>query len=215
MMQAEKNADAERWSFCYRLAMGLSAILFHTLIPITYHGLENCELDAPFILVSNHNSMFDPLAIGYPFKRHMIRFLGKKELEKVWLLKVIFRNMKMIAVDRHNMDMAAMRQCLKVLKDGNSLGIFPEGTRHKTGVMQQLESGTAMIALRSKAPVVPAYIDDKIRLFHRLNVYFGKPVDFGEMMQKSVDKDTCQAALDKITQTYDAMTNEHPTKYVK
>ena len=57
----------------------------------------------------------------------------------------------MIDVDRHNMDMAALRACLKTLREGHPLGVFPEGTRHKEGVMEHMESGIAMIALRSGA----------------------------------------------------------------
>ncbi len=64
-------------------------------------------------------------------------------------------HLHMIPVDRHHSDMEAMRACLRVTKAGGVLGIFPEGTRHKEGIMEHIESGVALIALRSGVPLIP------------------------------------------------------------
>lgn len=205
----------EKFSGCYDLAMKLSAFLFHTIMPVKYHDLENAALDAPYVLISNHNSLFDPMVVGYPVKRYQIRFLGKKELEKVGVLKAMFKNLKMISVDRHNMDMSAMRACLKVLKEGHILGIFPEGTRHKHGLMEELESGTAMIALRSGVKVIPAYMTGKAHFFRKMDVYFGEPIDLSDLIAKGIDKETCQEALDRFTQVYRDMAKIHPNHHLK
>ena len=164
---APASAPKEPFTFTYRLARGVSWLLFHTLFPVRYHAAERIQLDAPFILIANHQSMMDPLVAAWKCKRYQIRFMGKKELAASPFLKALFQSMRMIAVDRHNMDMAAVRACLKALKEGHPLGIFPEGTRHKEGVMRDLESGVAMIALRGGAPLLPAYITAPPRLFRR------------------------------------------------
>lgn len=142
----------------YRAARVVAAFLLTCLSPVTYHHLERAQLDAPYILISNHNSLMDPLLVAWKCYRYQIRFLGKKELVKNPLLRWLFQKLLMIDVDRHNMDMAALRACLKTLREGHPLGVFPEGTRHKEGVMEHMESGIAMIALRSGARLLPAYI---------------------------------------------------------
>lgn len=110
---------------------GVAWLLCKILMPVTYHGLENVQCDAPYILISNHNSMVDPILIAWGCFRYQIHFLGKKELESVPILRWLFNKLDMIPVDRHNMDMHAVRACLKTLKEGHVLGIFPEGTRTK------------------------------------------------------------------------------------
>lgn len=71
----------------------------------------------------------DPILIAWGCFRYQIHFLGKKELESVPILRWLFNKLDMIPVDRHNMDMHAVRACLKTLKEGHVLGIFPEGTQ--------------------------------------------------------------------------------------
>ena len=129
--QAKKR---EPLTLFYRVAMWVSTFLFHVLYPVRYHDIENAQIDAPYILVGNHSHFLDPLLVGWKINRYQIRYLGKKELIKHPLMKGLYRNMLMIPVDRHNMDMGALRACLKTLKEGHVLGIFPEGTRYKKNI---------------------------------------------------------------------------------
>ena len=178
-------------------------------MPVTYHHLERVQLDAPYILVGNHSHMFDPMLIGYPVFRYAVRFLGKKELMNNAILKAICERVGMIPVDRHNMDMGAIRTSLKTLKEGHVLGIFPEGTRHKEGVMQDMESGAAMIALRSGCKMLPAYISSKPALFKRTHVYFGDPIRVTEIAAKGINKDSCEELSRRIAQAYRELVSEH------
>lgn len=115
----------------------------------------------------------------------------------------------MIDVDRHNMDMAALRACLKTLREGHSLGVFPEGTRHKEGVMEHMESGIAMIALRSGARILPAYIAGKPGLFRRTHVYYGLPFSVKDIAARGVNREACQEVMERIQQVYAALEKEH------
>lgn len=206
---------SEKFTWLYNFAFGLFRFLFRTIVPVKVHGLENTLMDAPYILISNHNSLFDPLTIGAPIRRYQVRFLGKKELEKNPILKKAFQACRMIPVDRHNMDMAAVRSCLKVLKDKKVLGVFPEGTRHKEGVMQDLESGIAMIALRGKAPLLPAYMTGKLRLFRTTHLYYGQPISVSELAAKGINKENCDELLETIRKTYRDMVQQHEKVYGK
>ena len=89
------------------------------------------------------------------------------------------------------------------------LGIFPEGTRHKKGVMEDLESGIAMIALRSKAPLVPAYMSAKPRLFRRIHLYYGVPIQTAALAEKGINKETCDELLENIRQCYRDMAQKY------
>ena len=187
-------------------ARGVFHVLFRTLFPVKYHHLERVQLDAPYILLGNHSHMFDPMLIGLPVYRYHVRFMGKKELTKNPILKWITQKILMIPVDRHNMDMNAIRQSLKTLKEGHVLGIFPEGTRYKDGVMQDMEGGVALLALRSGCRLLPAYIASKPRFLRTTHVYFGDPVSVRDI--KGVGKESCDEVLRRITTAYEALVKE-------
>ena len=89
---------------------------------------------------------------------------------------------------------------------GGVLGIFPEGTRHKEGIMEHVESGVALIALRSGVPMIPLYIGGKPRLFRRLDVRVGDPIAMDDLRERGVNRDTCEELLARITETYRALT---------
>ncbi len=199
----------ERFTFTYRLAMAFSAFVFNTLLPVRYHGLENADLDAPFILIGNHNHMLDPFAVGWKVKRYQIRYLGKRELIRNPLMKALYLNTLMIPVGRHDTDMGALRACLKTLKENHVLGIFPEGTRYKKTLMEEMESGVAMIALRGGVPLLPAYLTGKMRLFRRTDCYYGKPFSVAEIAAKGINRETCEEVLSLITALYRDMALAH------
>ena len=193
----------------YKFVRGVFGVLFKTVLPVTFHHLERVQLDAPYILVGNHSHMFDPMLIGYPVYRYSIRFMGKKELMNNFFLRWVLKGVEAIPVDRHNMDMGAIRASLKTLKEGKVLGIFPEGTRHKEGVMQDMESGAAMIALRSGCRMLPAFISQKPRLFSRTHVYFGDPIPVKDIAAKGINKEACDELSERIAAAYRALVAEH------
>ena len=117
--------------------------------------------------------------------------------------------MHMIPVDRGNSDMAALRTCMKTLRDGGVLGIFPEGTRHKQGVMEELESGTALIALRSNVPVIPMLITPKFRFFRRMHLYVGTPIEYQDLRAEGINSATCNALCTRITERYRDMVKQY------
>ena len=149
------------------------------------------------------------MLVAVPVYRYHIRFLGKKELMKNLILKWLVEQLLFIPVDRHNMDMSAIRNCLKALKEGHVLGIFPEGTRHKQGVMQDMESGVAMLALRSGVRMLPAYITAKPALFRTVHVYYGDPISVKDIAGRGINKEACDAVLARISESYAALVEEH------
>ena len=106
-----------------------------------------------------------------------------------------------------------MPQCMQTLKEGHILGIFPEGTRHQPEMMQEVESGTAIIALRARVPLLPVYIDGKIRPFHITHIYYGKPMELDDLYAQGVNNDTAHQLCQRIHDVFYAMRDEvHASK---
>ena len=205
MSEEQKQAPQQKTTGWYRFARIVGTILTHTVCPVRYHGVEQVAREGAYILIANHSSWIDPVILSVAVKKRDVTFLGKKELTGNKLVKSALTGMHMIIVDRHNADMKAMRECIGALRKGEILGIFPEGTRHHEGVMEQLESGTALIALRSGVPMVPALIASKPRLFHVTHVYFGDPIDYADLRAEGVSNETGAKLMERIRGTYRGM----------
>ncbi|HPF87977.1 MAG TPA: lysophospholipid acyltransferase family protein [Candidatus Limiplasma sp.] len=205
----QTQTKPQRKSHWYSFVVVLATIVFHTIMPVKYCHREYTKLDAPYILIGNHTSMLDPVIIACGIRKLQVRFMGKAELTKNPLLRFFFKHLRMIPVNRFNTDMKAMRSSLKVLKDGHVLGIFPEGTRYKQGIMEDMEGGTAMIALQSGVPILPAYIQGKVRPFHRIRCIYGEPFTISDLKAKGVNKETAAEVLQRISEIYRKMVQEN------
>lgn len=198
----------------YTVARIIFGFLFHTIFPLRFHNAQIVEeMQPPYIIMANHRSFADPMALAIKVKRYEIRFIGKRELAHGRLKSWLFSGLHMILVSRHATDMAAMRQCIQTLKEGHILGIFPEGTRHQPEMMQEVESGTAIIALRARVPLLPVYIDGKIRPFHITHIYYGKPMELDDLYAQGVNNDTAHQLCQRIHDVFYAMRDEvHASK---
>ena len=210
---AETAPKRERTAL-YTLARIIFGFLFHTIFPLRFHNAQIVEeMQPPYIIMANHRSFADPMALAIKVKKYEIRFIGKRELAHGRLKSWLFSGLHMILVSRHATDMAAMRQCMQTLKDGHILGIFPEGTRHQPEMMQEVESGTAIIALRARVPLLPVYIDGKIRPFHITHIYYGKPMELDDLYAQGVNNDTAHQLCQRIHDVFYAMRDEvHASK---
>ena len=203
--QPRKRKPAAQHSGWYGFLRVLMTLLTHTVAPVKYYGLENIPAQGPCIYIANHKSMMDPLVVAYPVKNYDITFMGKKELVHTAIGYHVLTDMHMIIVDRHNSDMEAMRTCTQAIRAGESLGIFPEGTRHHQGLMDELESGAGLITLRANVPLIPFYVTPKFHFFHRTRCYIGRPIDYSDLREQGINKDTCAQLLQRITDTYAEM----------
>lgn len=197
-----ENNKTKKRNKAYAFVQFLANVLSHTIMPVTFHNREQLNMDAPYILIANHQSMLDPLYISYACKKHEIRWLGKKEIAKMPVICWFAKKMNMIHVDRHNTDMAAMRQCMGAVKNGEVLGIFPEGTRHQPDLMHEVESGTAFIALRAGVPLLPVYTTRRISFFRRAHTYVGQPMDISDLKAQGMNTETVETLCKRIQETF-------------
>lgn len=153
-------------------------------------GMENVPSEGGFVICANHMSVLDPMFIAASLPRtKRLYYLGKKELFQNWLFKWALPKIGGIPVDRGNADLSAIRAALNVVKEGNGLCIFPQGTRSRDNTRTPMLTGASMIALRCGVPVIPVYIDGPYRLFRKTEVRFGKPLDlsgFGRRCDQEV-----------------------------
>ena len=211
---SEEKQPGRRRSFWYEVARVLATVVLNTVLPVRYHHAERLAGEMPMIVIGNHQSWLDPVVMGFPIKKRQVTFMGKKELAANGLIRGILKEAGVILVDRHNTDMEAMRACMKALRGGEILGIFPEGTRHHEGVMQEMETGVAMIALRSGAPVIPVLVP-KLRWFHVVDCYVGEEIPTADLREQGINTQTCQALMERITAWYAAMLEKAGTKFAE
>ena len=100
-------------------------------------------------------------------------------------------------MDRGNADISAIRSSIAALKSGSGLMIFPQGTRNRNNERTPMLNGASMIALRGGVPVVPAYIDGPYRLFRKMDLCFGAPIDLSAYGRRC-DSDTLTAVTKQI-----------------
>ena len=202
MADQKRETVTQKNTFVYGLGRVLANGIFHTLMPVRYHNLERLQLDPPFIMIANHQHALDPIIMAMGVKKHQVVFLGKKELGKNAFTRWLMRELHCILVDRHNTDMEAMRACMKAIKLGKPLLIFPEGTRHHEGQMEHIENGTSLIALRSQAPILPIYIDRKLSFFRVTNVYIGELISVEDLRAEGINAVTCEKMNERIREYY-------------
>ena len=203
------EAVTDKRGFLYEVTRVLANILFHTLMPVRFHNRERLQQDPPFVLIANHRHALDPIAMAMGIPKKQIVFLAKKELGKTPFTENIMTRLHCILVDRHNVDMEAMRSCMKAIRMKKILLIFPEGTRHHEGEMEQIESGTALITMRSKAPVIPIYFDRKLSFFRVTNLYVGEPIPYDDLLEKGINTETCEEMNERMRETFRKMIREH------
>lgn len=147
-------------------------------------GKDNVPKEGGVLLAANHLSMLDPIVVGCAIDRP-VRFMAKRELFENPFLGVILRGLGAFPVQRGKDDKDAFRQALKVLRDGEVLGMFPEGTRSLDGRVQKAYSGAAVLAEKTGACIVPVGIVGTGRVMRkgavlprrgRVSVRFGKPI---------------------------------------
>ena len=182
----------------YRFMCALMGAYYALVFPARVEGLENVPAEGGFILCCNHISNRDPFYLAIPCKkRRYLHFMAKAELFKWKPMAAFVRALGGFPVDRGHSDLNAVRTSLKLVADGHGLALFPQGTRSKDNSRTPMLTGVSMIALRSGAPVIPAYIGGPYRPFRTTQLSFGQPVSF-EGLGRRVDSDTLNAATQRI-----------------
>jgi len=181
----------------YKLAFG-----------VKIHNLDKLpDLDS-YLICSNHLDARDPFVIGSALDPQ-ISILAKKELFKNKIVGWFIGLNGAIPVDREANDISAIKMALKVLRGGNVMMLFPEGTRNKTNVPLEAKPGVAMIAVKAKVPIVPVSFVSDYKHFKTMHIKIGDPIYLDEYFDRRMTtedyKVISQEILDSI---YEGINNE-------
>ncbi len=144
---------------------------------------NNIPKDGRYIIASNHISGPDCIFVGLGQKRY-IRFMAKAELFENKFLNWFFTKMGAFPVNRGKGDTSAINNAKEMIDNGETLGIFIEGTRSKTGEFLKPKSGAVMLAHQMDCKIVPCAISCKglkPSFWRRKYVHFGEPVTVEEL----------------------------------
>jgi 1-acyl-sn-glycerol-3-phosphate acyltransferase len=156
-----------------------------------------------FVLAANHTSNFDPWPLAMPlFPRRQLRFMAKSELFNPLLGPIITAG-GAFPVHRGQRDLEAVETATQLVRSGEIVVMFPEGTRRKKGLRKTREArphtGAARIALDADAPLVPAAIagTDRLSRLGPLRVAFGEPVAIDDLRGQEA-KGAAREATDRL-----------------
>lgn len=170
----------------YDLVRLTSGALLHTVFRISATGLENVPARGGVVLAPMHRSYVDSLAVGVPLKTRRFRAMAKHEL---FLVPVVGRAIAMgggFPVRRGVQDNEAYEAALQLLRDGDMLLVFPEGTRNRDGKTRP-QLGAARLALEAGVALVPVSIagSERIKLlpprFPKIRVHYGEPIPLDDL----------------------------------
>lgn len=201
----------------YWLLEGFSLLVLNALGGLFVVGAENVPPIGPVLLVSNHISYLDPVAIGDAAPRRIV-FMAKAELFKIKPLGFLLRGVDAFPIRRGAADRAAFRNTLAMLEEDRAVCIFPEGTRSKSGEIGAAEAGAGVFATRTGCPVVPVYVHNSNRMLGdngKLHQGFPVTVTFGTpfVLPKSLDKEAAgRELMAAITRTKEAF-EQAPSAY--
>ena len=194
----------------YTIIVFLYGLLVKLLFFMKIEGRENVPKDRNCILMGNHQCLLDPVTLALCVPDREIHFMGKKELFENKALGWVFRQVHGFPVDRGNMDMGAIRTAMGVLKAGETLGIFPEGTRNKTDdLMLPFKEGSFKMAEKTGCAIVPMAITGsadilenhfpKVKATHVILEY-GKPIYPNELDKETKKKigAHCQGIIEEM-----------------
>ena len=178
----------------YPLGKFLVSTIFYPLYRVKVIGKENFPKEGGVLLCTNHIDNLDPPVVGMTCPR-TVRFMAKEELFKLPILKSVLPSVQAYPVKRGMSDREAFRNTLKILKAGEVVGLFPEGTRSTTGELGKGLAGAGFFALKGDAVVMPCAIIGPYKPFKRLKVVYGKPMDMAEFREKRVSSEEVTAAI--------------------
>lgn len=151
-------------------------------------GHENFPKEGGILLCSNHIHALDPPVVGMTAPR-TVHFMAKEELFKLPVLGALLPKVNAFPVKRGMSDREAMRTALKILKSGEVVGLFPEGTRSSDGVLKKGLSGAGFFALRGNADVMPCAIIGPYKAFRKVKVVFGEAISMEPFRERKATPD--------------------------
>lgn len=201
VLKLVKKAKKKQKTF-YMKAHKFLAPLIRFFTGIKVHGKDNIPKEGGFLLCANHIAVRDVLLIGATCPRQ-IKFVAKKELFSVPVLRSIMKAFGAVKLDRGGNDVAAIRKSIELVENGDIVSIFPQGHRYPAvdPSSTPIKSGAGMVAYRSGCDVIPVFIKtkgNKYGIFKKTEIFYGEPIKNSALGFKNGGKDEYDAATEMI-----------------
>ena len=192
-----------------KIIKGFLGGLYRIFYRVEFIGEENKAKAAQkggYIMCPNHVNFLDAAAIVL-LSKEKIRFIGKHDLAANGILRWLEHLFDIIPIKRNTQDIEAMKRCIKTLKNGEVLAIFPEGTRHGMDKNLKAKNGAAYLAIKTGVPVLPVGISGSFRLFSKVYINYGEPIDMTKYKIKGKEKECQEQATKEIMDNIVMLTN--------
>lgn len=176
----------------YNIASVLVGAFFRIFFFMRVDGRDNVPKEGGLLFCTNHRSYWDPPAVASAFPRRL-SIMAKEELFHNPFFGKLIKSLGAFPIRRGKGDAGAVMAALKILGNGGTTLVFPEGTRvYSDDSERRVNPGIIKIAIKARVPIVPGYTNGKYRLFGGLKVYLGKPISYEEYYDSSPDAETLE-----------------------
>jgi 1-acyl-sn-glycerol-3-phosphate acyltransferase len=153
-------------SLFYKSCQVICRVVTTVLFDLKVSGKEHIPKTGGVLLLANHQSYLDPVLIGVQLRRPL-SYLGKSELFRNPILRWLFFSLNAVSLRQGAGDIHALRETIKLLKEGHILTIFPEGSRTETGELLPLQPGFALVVRKAEVPIVPVAVEGSFQSWRR------------------------------------------------
>ena len=183
---SKKKKTKKGGSRAYRIIYAILAKIIGVIFNYKIINGDKEPDEGRVILCANHVSATDAIALCYAFKKNQVCFMAKKELFEVPVLAPLIRLLGAFPIDRGGSDVGAIKSAVSLVSEGRVLGIFPQGHRYpgEDPRATRTKNGMALIATKSEANIVPAYIwrkKNKFKMFRRTYIILGDMIPFSDL----------------------------------
>jgi 1-acyl-sn-glycerol-3-phosphate acyltransferase len=178
----------------YYLFRALFRAFFTVFYRYQVSGAEHVPHDRAAIICPNHISNLDPPLVGCALEP-IVHYMAKEELFRVPVIGWLIKSWHAFPVNRQGGGRQGLKLAMQALREGKVLGVFPEGTRSKTGELGKVRLGPALLATKTDAVLVPAAIIGPYRLFRPIRIIFGEPLEPSRFQD---EKNPTQALTDQL-----------------
>ena len=202
----------------YRLFQLILTPFVHAVARLEVVGKENLPKSGPFILVANHQSFLDPIIVQVMCRRP-VHTLAKSTQFTGKIMAWVMPRSNGIPTRRYRIEPQAVRVVLRLLAEGEAVGVYPEGERSWDGQLQPFRRGTIRLLLKAGVPIIPCGVVGSYDVWprwsktvrrRRVRVEFGKAIQWPAMNRREERNAFLQEATELLTATLGSLSSwEH------